>query len=78
MKDIDIYKDLLYFRISNQVYYNRNIIDARNPEVRQLFTQLRDDEMRAVVKLQQNIEKLEASPGIIAKIFPTKAKFQEQ
>lgn len=78
MKEIDIYKDLLYFRISNQVYYNRNIIDIRNPEVRQLFTQLRDDEMRAVVKLQQKLEKLESPPGIIAKIFPTKAKFQEQ
>ncbi|NJD02178.1 MAG: hypothetical protein FIA99_06175 [Ruminiclostridium sp.] len=78
MKDIDIYRDLLYFRISGEVYYNRNIIDIRNPEVRQLFTQLRDDEMRAVVKLQQKIEKLEASPGIVAKIFPAKAKLQKQ
>ena len=78
MKDIDIYKDLLYFRISNEVYYNRNIIDVRNPEVRQLFTQFRDDEMRALVKLQQKIEKMETSTGIIAKIFPTSAKFQEQ
>ena len=78
MKDINIYKDLLYFRISNEVYYNRNIIDVRNPEVRQLFTQFRDDEMRALVKLQQKIEKMETSTGIIAKIFPTSAKFQEQ
>jgi len=78
MKDIDIYKDLLYFRISNEVYYNRNVIDVRNPEVRQLFTQFRDDEMRALVKLQQKIEKMETSTGIIAKIFPTSAKFQEQ
>ena len=77
MKEIDIYKDLLYFKIMNQTYYNRNIIDVRNPEVRQLFTQLRDDEMRAVVRLQQKIEKLESPSGIIAKIFPSKAKFQE-
>ena len=78
MREIDIYKDLLYFKISSQVYYNQNIIDVRNPEIRQLFTQLRDDEMRAVVKLQQKIEKQEASTGIIAKVFPSKARFQEQ
>ncbi len=78
MKDIDIYKDLLYCRISSQDYYNRNIIEIRNPEIRQLFTQLRDDEMRAVVKLQQKIEKLEVTPWIVTKIMPTKPKFQEQ
>lgn len=78
MKDIDIYKDLLYFRISAEEAYNRNIIDVRNPEVRQLFTQLRDDEMRALAKLQQKIEKLEASTGIVAKMFPAKPKFLEQ
>lgn len=77
MKDIYIYKDLLYFMVSNEVYYNNNIIDVRNPEVRQLFTQLRDDEMRAIVKLQQKIEKMEAPAGIIARVFPTKAKFQK-
>ncbi len=78
MKDIDIYKDLLYCRISSQDYYNRNIIEIRNPEIRQLFTQLRDDEMRAVVKLQQKIEKLEVTPWIVTKIMPTKPKFQER
>lgn len=78
MKDIDIYKDLLYCRIYSQDSYNRNIIEIRNPEIRQLFTQLRDDEMRAVVKLQQKIEKLEVTPWIVTKIMPTKPKFQEQ
>ncbi|MCX7749618.1 MAG: hypothetical protein N2645_22405 [Clostridia bacterium] len=75
MKEADILRDILQHRISNQVYYNENIINIRNPEVRQLFTQARDDEMRAIVKLQQKIERLEANPGIIAKMFPTKKRY---
>lgn len=74
MKDIEIIKDILEYKIMNQVSYNESLIEIRNPEVRQLFTQLREDEMRAVVNLQQRIEKLEASPGIIAKIFPSRPK----
>ena len=75
MKEVDILDDILQFRISNQVFYNENLIDVRNPEIRQIFTQMRDDEMRAIVKLQQKIERLKTSPGIVAKIFPTKAKY---
>ena len=78
MKEIDVYRDLLYFRVMAEEGYNRDIINVRNPEIRQLFTQLRDDEMRALVKLQQKIEKIDASTGVIAKIFPTKPKFLEQ
>lgn len=72
MKEIDILRDLLQNRISNQIYYNENLINVRNPEIRQLFTQLRDDEMRAVVKLQQKIQKMEGPLGIVQKIFPRK------
>jgi len=75
MKEVDLLKDILQYRISNQTFYNENLIDIRNPEVRQVFTQMRDDEMRAIVKLQQKIERLEASPGIIAKIFPTRPRY---
>lgn len=75
MKEIDILKDLLQFRIINEVYYNQSIIDIRNPEARQMFTQLRDDEMRAIAKLQQKIERFEVSPGIVARIFPTKSRY---
>jgi rubrerythrin len=71
MKDIDIIKDILYYRISNQVFYNENIIDIRNPEARQLFTQMRDDEMRSVSKLQQKIERWESAPFVVSKMFPT-------
>lgn len=69
MKEVDILKDILEYRISNQLFYNENLINIRNPEVRQLYTQLRDEEMRAIVKLQQKIERLEAKPYIVSKIF---------
>ncbi|GAB6086009.1 hypothetical protein [Alkaliphilus crotonatoxidans] len=75
MKEVNILKDILQSRITNQKFYNENLIDIRNPEVRALFTQLRDDEMRAIVKLQQKIERLEAPSGIISKVFPPRPKF---
>jgi rubrerythrin len=75
MVETDIYKDILQYRISSQMRYNEDLIAVRNPEVRQLFAQLRDDETRAVVKLQQRLDRLEASPGIISRIFPTRARF---
>jgi len=70
-----ILKDILQSRISNQIFYNNKLITIRNPEVRQVLTQLRDDEMRAIVKLQQKIDRLQNTSGIISKIFPTKPRY---
>ena len=75
MEQVDILKDLLQYKISNQMFYNENLITIRNPEIRQVFTQLRDDEMRSIVKLQQKIERHQSSPGIISKLFPTKPRY---
>lgn len=75
MEDLDILKDILQYRIINQVTYNENLINVRNPEVRSVFTQLRDDEMRDIVRIQQKIERNKGSVGIIAKIIPKKSKF---
>jgi rubrerythrin len=75
MKEIDMIKDVLYYRISNQIFYNENIINIRNPEARQLFTQIRDDEMRSVSKLQQKIERWESPPSVVAKMFPTREHY---
>lgn len=75
MEDLDILKDILQYRIINQVSYNENLISIRNPEVRQVFTQLRDDEMRDIVRIQQKIERKKGSSGILAKILPSKPKF---
>lgn len=75
MEDLDILKDILQYRIINQVSYNENLINVRNPEVRHIFTQLRDDEMRDIIRIQQKIEKSKNSPYIIAKIIPKKSKY---
>ncbi len=75
MKEVDILKDIWQYRISNQFFYNENIITMRNPEVRQLYTQFRDDEMRGIVELEQKIERLETKPHIISRIFSAKPRY---
>lgn len=75
MDDKDYLKDILMQRISNQVFYNQVLVEIRNPEVRNLFTQMRDDEMRAIVKLQQKIDRMETRPGIISKILPSRTRY---
>ncbi|MCG8540055.1 MAG: hypothetical protein MJA82_08970 [Clostridia bacterium] len=72
MKEVDILMDILQYRSSNQLFYNEKLINIRNPEVRQLFSEMREDEMRAIEKLQQKIERLNAKPYIISKIFSIK------
>ncbi|GAE87064.1 hypothetical protein [Acetivibrio straminisolvens] len=74
MEQIDILQDLLQCRIANEVFYNESLIYVKNPEARQVFTQLRDDEMRAIVNLQQRIDRLQSSEGIISKLFPLRPK----
>lgn len=54
----DIEKDL----INQQMFYNENLINITNPYVRQIFTQMRDDEMRFITIIQQNIESLKSKP----------------
>lgn len=65
----------MQYRISNEIFYNEQMIDVRNPELRQLLTQLRDDEMRAVVKLQQKEERMKNKGGIAYKLFPVKPRY---
>ncbi len=75
MEDVDILKDILQYRIINQVSYNENLVNVRNPEVRHVFTQLRDDEMRDIIRIQQKIERNKRNSGIIAKIIPNRPKY---
>jgi hypothetical protein len=74
MKEVDILKDLLEYKIASQITYNNYVIDLLNPEARQLFTQMRDDEMRAITKLQQKVTRLESKARIIARILPAKSR----
>ncbi len=74
MKELDILQDILAYRISGQLKYNSKMIHIRNPEARQIFTQLRDDEMRSIVKLQQKVEGIKEAPFIPSKIFPSRVR----
>jgi rubrerythrin len=75
MRELEILQDILEYRTNSQIKYNSRIIQVKNPEARQVFTQLRDDEMRSVVKLQQKIEKMSEQPFIVSKIFSSKTRF---
>ena len=39
-----------------QAMYNKYMMEVSNPEVRQLFTQLRDGKMKNITQLQQEIK----------------------
>ena len=75
MQNINIVKDILTYRSTSQKYYNEQLIIIRNPEVRQMYIQLRDDEMRAVTKLQQKEKRLDAQTTVIQKIFTIKSTY---
>ena len=75
MEKIDAFRDVLLYRVSNEVFYNENLINITNPEIRAVYTQLRDDEMRSIVKLQQLISRLEHPASIVSRIFTTNPKY---
>lgn len=50
--------DLLQTEIMNECMYNRYMMDIQNPEVRQMFLQMRDSKMQQVTQLQQEIKNL--------------------
>jgi len=71
MKDVEILRDILESKVSNELFYNDALINIRNPEARQLFMEMRDDEMRHIIKLEQKIERLQAK-NIISRLLPMK------
>ena len=75
MKKIDIFEDLLLYKKVNQVEYNLSAIEIRNPEARQIFVQMRDEELRDITMLQQKIHRIKSPAGIIAKLLPTKKRY---
>lgn len=56
MNNSDILQDSLQDEIMLQSLYNKYMIEIDNPEVRQLFTQLRDTKMQNISQLQQQIK----------------------
>ncbi|MCT4594289.1 MAG: hypothetical protein N4A57_08485 [Anaeromicrobium sp.] len=72
MKNEHILKDLFGSKKESQRMYNEFMIKSRNPELRKLFLDLRDDEMRYISELQQKIEKFQTKPNILSHIFSTR------
>lgn len=74
MKEADILKDLLHFISSLQIKYNEDVVKIVNPEARQLFAQLRDDETRSIIKLQMKVERVQSKARVIARFLPAKTR----
>ncbi|HWR43483.1 spore coat protein [Sporomusa sp.] len=56
MNTVDYLTDVMQDEKMMQSMYNKNMMDISNPEVRQLFTQLRDAKMQNLSQLQQEIQ----------------------
>lgn len=56
MNTIDFLHDSLQDEMMLQAMYNKYMMEISNPEVRQLFTQLRDSKMKNITQLQQEIK----------------------
>ncbi|SNX53377.1 DUF2383 domain-containing protein [Thermoanaerobacterium sp. RBIITD] len=71
---LDALQDLVKELINQQSFYNENLIKITNPYIRQIFTEMRDEEMRFISILQQNIESLESKPTEPNSVIYTKPK----
>lgn len=58
MNNIDFLHDSLQDEMILQSMYNKYMMEINNPEVRQLFTQLRDSKMKNISQLQQEIKNM--------------------
>ncbi|KOY64476.1 hypothetical protein [Clostridium sporogenes] len=56
MNNMDFLHDSLQDEMMLQSMYNKYMMEISNPEVRQLFTQLRDSKMKNISQLQQEIK----------------------
>ncbi len=56
MNTMDFLQDSLQDEMMLQSMYNKYMMDISNPEVRQLFTSLRDAKMKNISQLQQEIK----------------------
>ncbi|AVQ37940.1 spore coat protein [Clostridium botulinum] len=56
MNNMDFLHDSLQDEMMLQSMYNKYMMEISNPEVCQLFTQLRDSKMKNISQLQQEIK----------------------
>ncbi|MPM11712.1 hypothetical protein SDC9_58062 [bioreactor metagenome] len=55
MNNLNMLHDMLHTEMMNQTMYNKYMMDIQNPEVRQMFMQMRDGKMQQITQLQQEI-----------------------
>ena len=58
MNTLDRLQDALQGELMLQSMYNKHMMDIINPEVRQMFTQMRDAKMQNITRLQQEIQQI--------------------
>ena len=58
MNKHDKLHDILETEMSNQMLYNKYMMKITNPEVRQLFSQFRDEHMQHITQIQQQAQQL--------------------
>lgn len=58
MNTLDKLQDSLQGEMMMQSMYNKYMMDITNPEVRQLFTQMRDAKMQNITMLQKEIQQM--------------------
>lgn len=57
MNNLNMLQDILYTEMMNESMYNKYMMDIQNPEVRQMFMQMRDGKIQQITQLQQEIQK---------------------
>jgi len=55
MNNLNMLHDMLHTEMMNQSMYNKYMMNIQNPEVRQMFMQMRDGKMQQITQLQQEI-----------------------
>lgn len=58
MNTLDQLQDVLSGETMLQAMYNHHAVNIMTPDVRQLFTQMRDAKMQHITQLQQQIQQL--------------------
>ena len=58
MNNLNMLKDVLHTEMMNQMQYNKYMMDIQNPEIRQMFMQIRDSKMQQITQLQQEIKNM--------------------
>lgn len=58
MNDTNKLNDMLHTEMMSQMKYNKYMMEVLNPEVRQMFMQMRDGKMQQITQIQQEISKM--------------------